>query len=415
MTSQSALHEHYNIPRGAEQELSYAMPQSAHAVDINAMLGDTMLEQVFNLLPGSWLYIGGVCRAWMLVCKQMPTCEVEFSDSVLHALSGTCDWRSTLMSTVFESPSRFRLAAECGLASAVHKPLLQYLSGLYADVATLSSAEELGLTLGDETVRGAADAGRVTIFNYLVQERQCTVPDDAGGYTAQRGNMRMLQCLQSNEYEFTRSMCKRAAVAGQLPALQYMLTDALNCTCMSAPVADCGICFWLRHVSLCDAAESGSVEMVQWLQQQQQGVIFRGNPMHGAAGSGQIAMCAYLHSQQFPWTTEECATAAGRGHLNTLVWFFEHGCPWEADTLIPAAARGGSIAVMEFLQQQGVVTTVAQRTTMLQITGAHNHLQAAQWLRQQGAEWPDTLWYCFDWPEDIVAWARAEGCTSPLA
>jgi hypothetical protein len=47
--------------------------------------------------------------------------------------------------------------------------------------------------------------------------------------------------------------------------------------------------------------------------------------------------------------------------------------------------------------------------------GACNQLEAAQWLRQQGAEWPDELSsYAVKWSCDAVAWARAEGCDAPI-
>jgi hypothetical protein len=51
--------------------------------------------------------------------------------------------------------------------------------------------------------------------------------------------------------------------------------------------------------------------------------------------------------------------------------------------------------------------------------GARGHMRAAQWLRQRGAEWPAVLTdyeELFEevWDGESLAWARAEGCTSPL-
>jgi hypothetical protein len=40
-----------------------------------------------------------------------------------------------------------------------------------------------------------------------------------------------------------------------------------------------------------------------------------------------------------------------------------------------------------YLQQQGIVFTLAKLTDMLSIAGAYNKPAAAKWLRQQGAEW----------------------------
>eukprot|EP00953_Heterococcus_sp_UTEX-ZZ885_P042253 21482-Heterococcus_DN1.PRE.3 len=60
-------------------------------------------------------------------------------------------------------------------------------------------------------------------------------------------------------------------------------------------------------------------------------------------------------------------------------------------------------------------------SSMLNAAGAHDNLAAAKWLRQQGAEWPDVIRYFYvnsfdgytEWSGEALAWARAEGCTSP--
>jgi hypothetical protein len=102
------------------------------------------------------------------------------------------------------------------------------------------------------------------------------------------------------------------------------------------------------------------------------------------------------------------------GHAATLQWLFEHGCPWHP-LIMRTAVGSGSVAVMEYLQQQGVVSTAAQLTAMLLYAGENNHLQAAQWLRQQGAAWPARLGYGNKkWHGNVLAWAQAEGCTSPV-
>jgi shikimate 5-dehydrogenase len=59
---------------------------------------------------------------------------------------------------------------------------------------------------------------------------------------------------------------------------------------------------------------------------------------------------------------------------------------------------------------------------MLSSAGHNNKLAAAQWLRQQGADWPAVLVHnvhvashtiAMPWPTKAVAWAREQGCTSP--
>jgi hypothetical protein len=54
---------------------------------------------------------------------------------------------------------------------------------------------------------------------------------------------------------------------------------------------------------------------------------------------------------------------------------------------------------------------------MLNAAGAYSRLEAAQWLRQQGAEWPTVLQYhdhpvVITWHGRTLDWARSEGCTS---
>jgi hypothetical protein len=74
---------------------------------------------------------------------------------------------------------------------------------------------------------------------------------------------------------------------------------------------------------------------------------------------------------------------------------------------------------MEYLQQEGAVFTSKQLIDLLHVAGVNGSLQVAKWLRQHSAEWPDILRLDSDrtqiqWRDDAVAWARDEGCTSPI-
>jgi hypothetical protein len=115
----------------------------------------------------------------------------------------------------------------------------------------------------------------------------------------------------------------------------------------------------------------------------------------------------------------DCVEAASHGHLDTLMWLCAQGCSmmYNPEAMLHAAAKGGSIEVMEYILQQGVVSESTHLTDMLQAAGAYKRLAAAQWLRQQGAEWPDSLTYywrgrCKRWKGEVLAWARAQGCTA---
>jgi hypothetical protein len=147
--------------------------------------------------------------------------------------------------------------------------------------------------------------------------------------------------------------------------------------------------------------------------------------MNAAARKGGTAMCEYLHAEHCPWSTYACSAAARSGSIDTLRWLREHGCPWNISmisdevcvgiAMYDAAAEGGSVDALEYLQQQeGVVFSPRVLTLMLDLAGASNNIAAAQWLSQQGAEWPPELNVRYGpmWSQEALEWARAEGCTS---
>jgi hypothetical protein len=57
------------------------------------------------------------------------------------------------------------------------------------------------------------------------------------------------------------------------------------------------------------------------------------------------------------------------------------------------AANAGSIDILDLLREQGEVLDAELLTDALNNAGASGQLQAAQWLRQHGAEWPVVLGY----------------------
>jgi hypothetical protein len=167
------------------------------------------------------------------------------------------------------------------------------------------------------------------------------------------------------------------------------------------------------------AARCNTLTVVQFLHDQ--GCAWGPSIFNAAAARGDTALCAYLHAEECPWSVEACQKAALKGHVDTLRWLHEHVRPatWNlycGMQLHMYAAQGGSVDVLEYLQQQGVEFTAKMLTHMLKVAGVNNKLAAAQWLRHAGAEWPNELKYFSRryWSPELVEWARAEGCTSPL-
>jgi hypothetical protein len=75
------------------------------------------------------------------------------------------------------------------------------------------------------------------------------------------------------------------------------------------------------------------------------------------------------------------------------------------------AARGGSVEALTYLQQHVVLTDASLLSELLNEAASHNQLAAAQWLKEQGAEWPAAFGWA-SWSDEVLEWARAEGCTA---
>jgi hypothetical protein len=82
------------------------------------------------------------------------------------------------------------------------------------------------------------------------------------------------------------------------------------------------------------------------------------------------------------------------------------------------AAYNGCTDIFDYVIEQGEVLDAESLTNAFNHAGTSKSLRAAQWLRQHGAEWPLALSageepYIHPWSADMIAWARAEDCTSP--
>ena len=106
--------------------------------------------------------------------------------------------------------------------------------------------------------------------------------------------------------------------------------------------------------------------------------------------------------------------------LDTLLWLRERGCPWVVRDVLLEAAKKGFTAALDYVVEQREVLDAEPLTAALNRAGVSNQLRAAQWLRQRGAQWPAVLGYkrtvfvyARQWSDDVLAWARLQGCSSP--
>eukprot|EP00953_Heterococcus_sp_UTEX-ZZ885_P035170 18165-Heterococcus_DN1.PRE.1 len=242
-------------------------------------------------------------------------------------------------------------------------------AGNHADVATLAMAHMLGMQLTPTIMRGAAKRNKLTEVQYLCAQG-CPWPSELLSDAVDRG-----------QYELLRWCYEHG-------------------------------CPWPHIVAaLIQAAASGNVELMAWVLQQP-GTEFSRRVMCAAAEKGHTAMCKYLYAKQCPWAICSTCAAARCGNADLLRWLIDYGCPWDAEQLCMAAAASGSVEVLVYLQQLGILGDTETLTYALDDALQHNKLAAAQWLKEQGAEWP-TVYYTRHWSSELLTWAVAKGFIPP--
>jgi hypothetical protein len=376
--------------------------KQALAAVTNPLKDAGILQQVFTFLPGYWLFLGAVCSEWRAVYagvadQQLRSVMIRCDQKLL-----TCSAKTTLFSAAVASPTTAALAVRCGMPVNDN---LQRIAGWYADIESSDVLRELGMPLSELAVKAAATAGRLDILQRWLSEPQCPKPATLSYNAAISGSISMLKWLRAESWcIFDKNTCACAAMGGQLAALQHLRSEG---------------CAWLRHDMPRYAARSGSVQVVEWLRQQQ-GITIDARAMSVAAGAGQFGMCEHLRSIGCEWHDGICDVVAAHGRVDSLRWLRTNGCPCNVRRVCIAAATHGFTDILDYLINDGEALNAGLLTDALNGAGSHSKLQAAQWLRQHGAQWPAVLTYgeglnAQQWSGESLAWARAEGCTSPVA
>jgi hypothetical protein len=398
------------------------------AIGDNPLFIPALLEAVLAYAGASeGAYITTVNRSWA-------ACHVR-----LMALAGgdsTCSQhinhaRCTAWRAVFASPARVRFAYDCGLdLDGEHDYDLQRCAGRHASVDTLLVAHELGLPINAHVMHGVAEsqddlpklaclrlrhhhqfpygiadtaaaAGNIKILRWLKQ-RGCGLTSSTSYAAAARpNNIPVLQLLLDSGCYWDIRVCSAACTAGDLEQLQWLHERGAE----------------LDPATAVQAAAAGRADVLQWMQKQ--GAPLREEIFDAAAKHGQLQVCKWLHSAQCPWDAKECEHAAESGHIDVLRFLMTNGCPYKVSelcaTAVLAGAEDSSTELLQLLDEQGLLSSTAQLTRLLRTAGANSNLVAALWLRHNGAAWPAVLRSVNGkaWPGESLAWARAEGCTSP--
>jgi hypothetical protein len=346
-----------------------AAQESSSAGDSSDPLQNTgVLQNVLSYVgPGHCVFVAPVSKLWLRlynkVESQQLTVEDEYEDYTV-----TCGPKMTLLSSVFESVSRVRLAYWY-----LHftTKTFQLAAGKYADVATLKEAHSLGMKYTKATMTGAVKCNKLA----------------------------EVQFLHSQGCRWPSYMLEEAASDGHYELVRFCSQNG---------------CHWLDpSLAPSFAAQSGSIALMAYLMQQPESIAgLDAVVLRVAAFKGHRPLCEFLRALLCPWDETVTRQAAAGGQLDTLRWLIDSGCPWTADGLRAAAGESGNIEVLSYLQQQGLLTRTEHLTDALEFAGGHGQLAAAQWLRAQGADWP-TGSVCSMWLGDVLEWATANGFTMP--
>eukprot|EP00953_Heterococcus_sp_UTEX-ZZ885_P003744 2536-Heterococcus_DN1.PRE.5 len=219
------------------------------------------------------------------------------------------------------------------------------------------------MPLSGTLVEAVAASGRLDLLQRLLTEQQCPRPLKLSKFAAYSGSISMLDWLRTQIWcTFDSYTCAGAAKGGHLAALKHLISTGL----------------------------------IEWLRQEQ-GVVIDYETLQVAASEGQTALCAHLRSMGCAWDDATCFFAADRGHLDTLCWLVENGCSWDVRQVCLSAASEGCTNILDYVVEQG--------------EGLDAELLADA---LNNAEWPAVLGYDEEeqWSGAMIAWARAEGCTS---
>jgi hypothetical protein len=324
--------------------------------------------------PGQQAFIASVHRTWREICQQDEGLSRTFYRAVFAnasrvTLAGESGWFGEAAGTtgdgeVLEEGDQQIFAA------------MQHAAGLHARIDNLRLAHKLGLPLTSHVSAGAAAACSLPKLRYLSEQGCCWRPTSCLPF-AQWGNQVMLSQLESLGF-----MCDYS---------DWRLTAA--------------------------AAGSKNVELMQWLNRNKDLCLEADIPaMRAAIRSDCVPMVEYIHSQGYKLHKDLIMIAIEADQFEALSWLNTQKCPSTGTPSVVLAARCGAMRILQRIFELIGDAMVPHSHKLLNAAGACGMLEAAQWLRSQGAEWPPVLREKGkSWCGEVLAWARAQGCESPVS
>jgi hypothetical protein len=419
--------------------------------------------------PGHWAFKAPISKLWLQCYRKVPvnnkTRLVQYQISI----------QMTNFKRAFASPATLQYALDYGLKwgrNHYYTHRIYSAIGKCADEEVLRAAFEMGMPKHASLNDGAAEAGDLAKLKFLCKEMKCPLNKyDIMMSAVKGGSVPLLKFLAKEGCKINDNPFAAAASSGSVPVLDYLFArKGLKCppdTFWLPGAARLGHLnvlqwaadrlgdkiVWNRRDICTSAAQSGSIEMMQFLQQRgadlaehngssnfplvkeritttaargerkemllwlkQQGILPTVHAMCDAAERDMLDMCLFLYTEGCPWD-DSVLNSANTGYYELVQALYEQGCPIEIHSVRSQAASYGRVDILQYLLQlpDQPQSSTAQLTAQLNGAAVNEQLAAAKWLRQQGAEWPEVLVKDgIKWRGELLQWARRAGCTSAL-
>jgi hypothetical protein len=265
-----------------------AGPQECTAESRNTLQQTDILLRVLDYVgPGHWCFVAEVSSLWEDVYFNVATREMQ----VINAKTTTCAPRLTKLSAVFASPARVRHAHAQGCLHLATAPY-QRAAGMYADVATLEAAHELGMPYTRSTMIASVRSNRLTVVQFL-QSQGCPLDDSMFRTAATRGDIALCAYLHAEQCPWDEGACSAAARRADGSTLRWLREHR---------------CPWYADGIYLSAAVGGIDAMVYL---QQQGIVFTAGMLKQmlqiAGGFKNLTAAKWLRQQGAEWPAVLCS------------------------------------------------------------------------------------------------------------